>query len=40
MTSIPFLIGRIYRNEFKLNNLRDKKIYPNIFLSSWNLHQI
>ena len=40
MTSIIFLIGRIYCNQFKCHYLRNKNIFPNFFLLFWNLHQI
>ena len=40
MTSILFVIVRIYRNRFKCNYLRNKKFFLKFFLHVWNLDQI
>ena len=40
MTSIFFIIVRIYVNQFKCNYLRKKKSFLNPLLHFWNLHQI
>ena len=40
MTSIVFLIVRIYQNQFKWIYLRSQKNLPDFLLYSWKLHQI
>ena len=40
MTSILFLIQTIYRNIFRCDYLRTKKLFLNIFLRFWNLDEI
>ena len=40
MTSILFLTETIYRNQFRSNYLKNKKLFPNFFLRFRNLHEI
>ena len=41
MTTILFVIGRTYRNQFKCNYQRNKKTFLESFdVFFWNLHQI
>ena len=40
MTSILFLIERIYCNYFRSNYLRNKKLFLNFFVRFRNLHSI
>ena len=40
MTSILFVIVTICRNQFRCNYLKISRLFPNIFLNIWNLHQI
>ena len=40
MTSIIFVIGRIYRNQFNCNYLRNKNFFLNVLLQFWNLHHV
>ena len=40
MTSIFFVIVRIYRSELNSKNLKNKKLFLNSFLHFWNLHSI
>ena len=37
MKSILFFIGRIWRYQFRLNYIRNKKLFPNFLLHFWNL---
>ena len=40
MASIRFVIVRIWRNQFKCNYLKSYRLFFNILLNFWNLHQI
>ena len=40
MTSIPAAICRIYRNNFKRNYLKNKRLFLNFLLHFWNAHEI
>ena len=40
MSSILYVIGRIHRNRFNCNDLRDKNIFLNVLLLTWNLHEM
>ena len=40
MTSIPFVIVRAYRQQFKCSYLKNKKLFLNCLLLSSNLDQI
>ena len=40
MTSILFLIRRLYRNKFKCNYLRNKTFFPNFQCNLWSRNQI
>ena len=40
MTSILFLIGRIYRKKFKFNYLKTQNKFLNFLLHFLNVHQI
>ena len=40
MTSILFVIGSFFCNQFKCNYLRNKKLFFNLWLHFWNLHQL
>ena len=39
MTSFLFFIGRIHGKQFECNYLRNKKLFLNLLLHFWNLHQ-
>ena len=39
MTSIFFVISRMYLNQFKRNYLKNKKLFLNFLLHFWNHHQ-
>ena len=40
MTSILFIIGRIFCNWFKWNYLRNQQFFPKFSLCFWNIHKI
>ena len=40
MTSIPFVIGRTWRNQFKCSYLKNKQLFRTFFPHFRNLHQI
>ena len=40
MTSILFLTENIWRNQFRSNYLKNKKLFPNFFVRFRNLHEI
>ena len=40
MTSILFLIEKIYSNQFKCNYLGNKKFLSQFLAAFWNLHQV
>ena len=40
MNTIPAAICRVYRNNFKRHNLRNKRLFLDFLLHFWNLHEI
>ena len=40
MTSILFVIVRIYGNQLKFNYLKTKNFFPNFLLYFWKVHDI